>query len=71
VVTRTDGRPYGALVAECEEQFARLTAARASLAHLLTCPSGHPTARCPHPAEEIDGRLLNGHVPPAPGSAET
>ncbi|MCD7437037.1 hypothetical protein K4B79_02250 [Streptomyces lincolnensis] len=47
----------GARVAECEAQLARLTAARGYLAHLLSCPSEHPTDECPYLAEEIDEYL--------------
>jgi DNA-binding transcriptional MerR regulator len=46
-----------ARVDECEDQLARLTTARAYLAHLLSRPSGHPTDQCPYLAEEIDVRL--------------
>jgi DNA-binding transcriptional MerR regulator len=55
-----------ARVAECEEQLARLTAARAYLAHLLSCPNDHPTDRCPYLAEAINAYLTTGRVPEAP-----
>ncbi|MEV0219537.1 MerR family transcriptional regulator [Streptomyces sp. NPDC050704] len=56
----------GARVDECEAQLARLTAARAYLTHLLSCPSDHPTGQCPYLAEEIDTYLATGRVPTPP-----
>jgi DNA-binding transcriptional MerR regulator len=49
-------------VAECEDQIARLTAARGYLTHLLDCPSDHPTDRCPYLAAEIDTYLATGRL---------
>ncbi|MFI9169289.1 MerR family DNA-binding protein [Streptomyces lincolnensis] len=59
----------GARVAECEAQLARLTAARAYLTHLLSCPNDHPTDQCPYLAEEIGNYLATGRVPTPPDSA--
>ncbi|MGW0760709.1 helix-turn-helix domain-containing protein [Streptomyces sp. NPDC002814] len=56
-------------VTECEAQLARLTAARAYLAHLLDCPNDHPTDQCPHLAEELDHYLTTGRVPRPPSIA--
>ncbi|WBB61904.1 MerR family transcriptional regulator [Streptomyces sp. WMMC500] len=47
----------GQRLAVCDEQLARLTSARAYLAHMLTCPSEHPVDTCPYLAEEIDAYL--------------
>ncbi|MGP4007560.1 hypothetical protein [Streptomyces sp. 4N124] len=51
---------------ECEAQLARLTAARAYLAHLLDCPSDHPTDQCPYLAQELGHYLATGRVPQPP-----
>ncbi|NGO10267.1 MerR family transcriptional regulator [Streptomyces sp. HC44] len=59
-----------ARVTECEEQLARLTAARAYLAHLLSCPSDHPTDQCPYLAQEIDGYLATGRISSPPDPVE-
>lgn len=47
-------------VAACDEQIARLTAARGYLRHMLTCPSDHPADDCPYLAAEIDAYLAAG-----------
>ncbi|WLW51272.1 hypothetical protein [Streptomyces sp. YU58] len=57
LIAAAAGEAVGARVAECEAQPARLTAARGCPAHLLSCPSDHPTDECPCPAEEIDEYL--------------
>ncbi|GAA2110531.1 hypothetical protein GCM10009802_07750 [Streptomyces synnematoformans] len=47
----------GDRLATCDEQLARLTSARAHLAHMLTCPSDHPVDECTYLAEEIHAYL--------------
>ncbi|GAA4671452.1 hypothetical protein Prum_074310 [Phytohabitans rumicis] len=41
----------------CDEQLARLSSARAYLAHVLECPSEDPVQQCPYLAKEIDEHL--------------
>ncbi|MFJ9370297.1 MerR family transcriptional regulator [Nocardia sp. NPDC101769] len=43
-----------ARVAACDEQLARITAARDYLSHLLECPNDHPADNCPYLAEAIN-----------------
>ncbi|MFI0451377.1 MerR family transcriptional regulator [Actinomadura sp. 6N118] len=50
-------------VAACDDQLARLTAARAYLSHMLECPSDHPADTCPYLAEHIDQHLAAGPAP--------
>jgi DNA-binding transcriptional MerR regulator len=44
-------------IAVCDDQLARVTAARAYLSHMLECPSDHPTDNCPYLAEHIDRHM--------------
>ncbi|MEU6582433.1 MerR family transcriptional regulator [Nocardia sp. NPDC046763] len=43
-----------ARVAVCDEQLARITAARDYLSHLIECPNDHPADNCPYLADAIN-----------------
>ncbi|MFG2004397.1 MerR family transcriptional regulator [Spirillospora sp. NPDC048911] len=72
---RTDDTTWRAAVesriAACDEQLARLNAARATLAHMLRCPNDHPADRCPYLAASIDEYLSTGVMPASPISTAT
>lgn len=53
-------------IADLDAQLARLRAARAMLAHGLTCPSTHPASECRYLLSELDSRLAE----PARAGAE-
>ncbi|WP_051166555.1 MerR family transcriptional regulator [Amycolatopsis orientalis] len=55
-------------IAACDRQLAQLASARATLAHLLRCPSDHPADECPYLAASVDEYLATGALPDFSGN---
>jgi DNA-binding transcriptional MerR regulator len=56
-------------IAACDEQLARLNAARATLSHMLRCPSDHPADSCPYLNATVDAYLTTGRMPASPATS--